>query len=75
MKIVILERDSVGRDVSVGYLSRLGEVTAYSNTEIEEIEDRIKDANIIIANKSPLNEQTLKNAKDEIGRASCRERV
>ncbi len=64
MKIVILERDSVGRDVSVGYLSRLGEVTAYSNTEIEEIEDRIKDANIIIANKSPLNEQTLKNAKD-----------
>ncbi len=64
MKIVILERDSVGRDVSVGYLSRLGEVTAYANTEIEEIEDRIKDANIIIANKSPLNEQTLKNAKD-----------
>lgn len=64
MKIVILERDSVGRDVSVGYLSRLGEVTAYSNTEIEEIEDRIMDADIVIANKSPLNEQTLKNAKD-----------
>ena len=32
MKIVILERDSVGKDVSVECLKDLGEVTAYSNT-------------------------------------------
>lgn len=64
MNIVILERDSVGTDVSVECLRNLGEVTIYSNTMAGEIGDRVKDAEIIIANKSPLNADTLKNAAD-----------
>lgn len=63
MKIVILERNTVGTDVSVDCLNELGEVVIYPNTLQEEVEGRINDAEIIIANKSPLNEITLKNAE------------
>lgn len=63
MKIVILERNSVGPDVSVDCISDFGEVTSYRNTVTrEEIRERIKDADIVIANKSPLCEETLKDA-------------
>lgn len=62
MKIVILERNSVGKDVSVECLNDLGEVTAYPNTAAGEVGDRVRDADVIIANKSPLNGETLKDA-------------
>lgn len=63
MRIVILERNSVGTDVSVDCISELGEVTVYDNTvTLEEIRNRVRDADIIIANKSPLREETLKDA-------------
>ena len=63
MKIVILERNSVGKDVSVDCISDFGEVTVYRNTvTTTEVLERVKDADIIIANKSPLREETLKNA-------------
>ena len=63
MKIVILERNSVGTDVSVDCIKDFGEVTIYRNTvTIEEVKERVKDADIVIANKSPLNEETLKDA-------------
>lgn len=63
MKIVILERSSVGADVSVDCISDFGEVTVYQNTVTpEEVRERVKEADIVIANKSPLNEETLKDA-------------
>lgn len=63
MKIVILERNSVGTDVSVDCISDFGEVTVYRNTvTVEEVRERVKDADVIIANKSPLQEETLKDA-------------
>ena len=63
MKIVILERNSVGTDVSVDCIGDFGEVTIYRNTvTVEEVRERVKDADIVIANKSPLNEETLKDA-------------
>lgn len=64
MNIVILERSSVGMDVSVDSLKDLGDVTVYNTTEYEEIKERIKDADIVIANKSRLCEDTLKDAKN-----------
>lgn len=63
-KIVVLERSSVGMDVSVDCFNELGEVTIYNNTKYEEIADRIKDADIVVANKSKLNEQTIRDAKN-----------
>lgn len=63
MKIVILERNSVGSDVSVDCISDFGEVTVYGNTVTrEEVKERIKEADIIIANKAPLDGETLKDA-------------
>ncbi|MBQ6695231.1 MAG: D-2-hydroxyacid dehydrogenase [Lachnospiraceae bacterium] len=63
MKIVALERNSAGTDISMDCFQDFGEVTYYRNTvTIEEVAERVKDADIIIANKSPLNEQTLKDA-------------
>lgn len=63
MNIVSLERNSAGTDISVDCWSELGNVTCYGNTVTEEeIRERIKDADIIIANKSPMNERTLKDA-------------
>lgn len=63
MKIVILERNSVGTDVSVDCIRDFGEVTVYGNTVTkEEVRERVREADIVIANKSPLNEKTLKDA-------------
>lgn len=64
MKIVILERASVGMDVSVDSLGKFGEVTAYRNTAYDEIAERVKDADIIIANKCPLKKETIGEAKN-----------
>lgn len=65
MKIVILERDSVGTDVSVDCIGDFGDVTVYRNTvTAEEVRERIREADIVIANKSPLREETLKDAPD-----------
>ena len=64
MKIVILERNSVGTDVSVDCIGDFGEVTVYRNTVTpDEVRERVKDADIVIANKSPLREETLRDAR------------
>ncbi len=64
MKIVVLERDSAGRDVDMSCFQKLGEVTYYPNTVAPEVAGRVKDADIIIGNKAPLNGDTLKEASN-----------
>ena len=60
MKIVALERNSAGTDISMECFKDFGEVIYYPNTVTkEEVKELIKDADIVIANKSPLNEETL----------------
>ncbi len=63
MNIVALERNSAGTDISVECWSELGNVTCYGNTVTEEeVRERIKEADVIIANKASMNERTLKDA-------------
>ena len=62
MKLVVLERNSVGTDIDVSCLEKFGEVTYYPNTVAENTAGRVKDADIIVVNKAPLNETTLKDA-------------
>ncbi|MCM1267985.1 MAG: D-2-hydroxyacid dehydrogenase [Bacteroidales bacterium] len=62
MKLVVLERNSVGTDVDVSCFERFGEVVCYPNTVAENTAERVTDADIIIANKAPMNESTLKDA-------------
>ncbi len=61
MKLVVLERNSVGEDIDVSSFEQFGEVTYYKNTVAEEVAEHIGDADIVIANKAPINEETLKN--------------
>ncbi|MBQ6625863.1 MAG: hypothetical protein IIX27_01055 [Ruminococcus sp.] len=65
MKIVILDAQTITKgDVSLSSLEKFGEVVTYNLTKPEEIEERIKDANAVICNKTVLNESNMKNAKD-----------
>ena len=50
MKIVILERNSVGLDISVEEIEKLGETTTYPNTTEADVREKIRDAEIIVAN-------------------------
>ncbi|MDE6882847.1 MAG: D-2-hydroxyacid dehydrogenase [Lachnospiraceae bacterium] len=62
MNLVILERNSAGTDVDISCFEKFGEVTCYPNTIAANTAERVKDADIILANKAPLNESTLKDA-------------
>ncbi len=64
MNIVLLETQSLGDDVDLTCFNKLGNVTTYSLTSREQVEQRIKDADIVVANKAPMCEETLKNAKN-----------
>lgn len=63
MKIVVLERNSVGIDTPVDCYEMLGEVIYYPNTvTAQEVAERVKDADVIVGNKAPFNEESLKGA-------------
>jgi glycerate dehydrogenase len=62
MKIVILEGNALGDDVDQSVFGQLGELVYYDHSTIEDTPDKVKDADIIIVNKIPMNEQTLGKA-------------
>ena len=64
MKIAVLERNSVGTDIDVSAFEQFGEVTYYRNTVREDVAEKVRDVDIIIANKAPMNEETLRDAKN-----------
>ena len=65
MKIILPDAQTVTQgDLSLKPLEQFGEVTVYPLTEYEEIANRVKDAECIICNKTVLNEETLKLAKN-----------
>lgn len=62
MKIVFLERNSAGTDIDVSCFEQFGDVTYYANTTAEHVAKRVKNADIIISNKAPMNQSTLSEA-------------
>lgn len=62
MKIVFLEANTLGDDVSTEAFSGLGEVVRYPLSDPERNAERIQDADIIVVNKIPVNESLLGNA-------------
>lgn len=65
MNIVITDIDTVTQDdLSFKGIEAFGGVTPYGTTAENEVEERIKDADIILCNKTPLNRGNLKNAKN-----------
>lgn len=61
-KIVMLERDNIGEDVDLSYFNNLGDLTIYGTTPNELVKERIGDADVLVINKIPMNETTLKDA-------------
>lgn len=62
LKLVVLDRDTVGSDISFDGLNAFGEVTIYGKSDYSEICDKIADADIVVTNKCKLNEETLSKA-------------
>ena len=51
--------------ISIDIFSELGEVTAYRNTvSANEVIERTKDADIVVANKCPINKESLDASKN-----------
>ncbi len=62
MKIVVLDRLTLGDDLDISSANEYGSVTSYDKTDADEIEAHIGDADVIFVNKVKLGEHNLKNA-------------
>lgn len=63
MKIIVLEADAVGKDMSYEGYSKFGELEIYGNLPQEKVKETIKDADIIVSNKLLINESVLAGSK------------
>ncbi len=64
MKIVFLDVKTIGEDIDLSGYDALGEVVKYDFSAPEEIPTRVKDADVIVLNKAPINEQTIGGAQN-----------
>lgn len=62
MKIAILEADSLGEDMVFTPFEKFGEVAVYPSSTAEQVPERVKDADVLVANKVPICEKTIGNA-------------
>ncbi len=86
MNIVILDSATLGTDIDLSPIYKKGCVTEYLSTTPKEVEERIKNANVIVVNKLKLNKDNMENAAslrlicvtatgyDNIDLAYCKER-
>lgn len=58
MKIVFLDAGTLGKDIDYTPFEKLGEVVRYEFTLPEEAPERVRDADVLVTNKVPVNEQT-----------------
>lgn len=64
MKIVFLDVKTIGEDIDLSGYDALGEVVKYDFSSPEQIPARVKDADVIVLNKAPINEQTIGTAQN-----------
>lgn len=64
MKIVILDRATLGFDVDISVFDTLGEVTTYDVTLPEQTLTRVKDADIVITNKVVISKEIMDKSKN-----------
>ncbi len=62
MKIVVLDRLTLGEDLDLSPAKQFGELVCYDKTEPQEVAERVSDADVIFVNKVKLGEN-LKDAK------------
>lgn len=64
MKLVFLDKKTIGDDMDFTQFYELGEVVEYDFTSSEEVPARVADADVVIVNKVPINEQTIYTAQN-----------
>ncbi len=64
MKIVVLDRLTLGEDLDISAAESFGTVVSFDNSSSDEVAQRIADADVIFVNKIKLNESNLKAAKN-----------
>ena len=66
MKIVILDRATLGFDVDISVFEKYGTVISYDFTKKEETQDRIKDADIVLTNKVLITKEHMDNSNIQL---------
>ena len=62
MKIVELDRETLGYDIDTSVLKTSGDFEEHEAADLETTREYIKDADVIIFNKTRMNEELLKDA-------------
>lgn len=62
MKIVFLDRATLGFDISLDEFNKFGEVVVYDTTKPTETLTRVKDADIVITNKVVIDRKIMDNS-------------
>ncbi|MCB9096411.1 MAG: D-2-hydroxyacid dehydrogenase [Arcobacter sp.] len=63
MKIVILDRATLGFDINIDIFSKFGKLVSYDMTKNDETKQRIKDADIVLTNKVVIGKDEMDNSK------------
>lgn len=64
MKIVFLDAKTLGDDIDLSGFHALGEVVRYNFSNVAEAKQRSIEADVLVINKVPINEETIGEAKN-----------
>lgn len=64
MKLVFLDAKSVGEDIDLSKYNELGEFVTYNFSTMEQIPERVVNADVLITNKCLINEQSIGAAQN-----------
>jgi len=59
MKIVFLDRKTLGDDINLEQFDSLGDVIYYESTKPNETLERVKDADVVVTNKVVINKEIM----------------
>ena len=63
MKVVFLDKKTLGNDLDFSKFSEFGEVVYYEVTKPNQTQERVKDADIIVTNKVVIDKSIIDNSK------------
>jgi glycerate dehydrogenase len=63
MKIVFLDAKTIGDDIDLSAFDALGEVVKYDFSTTEQARERTRDADVIVLNKTEINERSIGEAE------------
>ncbi len=66
MRIVFLDRKTLGEDISLNQFDKFGEVICYDSTNSEETLARVQEADIVVTNKVVIDKEIMDNSKIQL---------